>query len=125
QNVTTGSSGQPEVRVPGLVDVTVNAIGGSRSPTAVTVKRIPELDSGLRPLWQPKVIFDANWDGTTAASAPRPIFFRPAVVVNQLGGGAALAFGTGDRESLWNSNSQPGRSYLFMDDSDKTAALPP
>ena len=30
-----------------------------------------------------------------------------------------IAFGTGDREDLWNNDSQTGRFFVFLDDTDK------
>jgi hypothetical protein len=73
------------------------------------------------------VIFDANWDGSTPSAQPRSIFYRPAVVINQQATvpGFAIAFGTGDREDLWSANNQPGRFYLFMDDTGVTGAAAP
>jgi Tfp pilus tip-associated adhesin PilY1 len=126
EKLTTGAGGS-EVKVPGLSPVTVNAIGSGGGPTAVTVMRIPETDASGSPIWKPRVVFDANWDGNAPSAVPRPIFYRPAVVINQQATvpGFAVAFGTGDREDLWNSNNQAGRFYLFMDDTDVSGAAAP
>lgn len=80
------------------------------------VQRIPMTS------WAPKKIFDANWELTTATLVPRPVFFRPSVVFDSKLGTYLLAFGTGDRDDLWNNDGQTGRFYLFADDSDKMTA---
>jgi len=103
-------SAKKEIVVPALEDLTTNALDGNGNPTAVTVKRIPETDSAGNPLWVPKVIFDANHDLATDSTVPRPMYFAPAVLIYQDAGGYALAFGTGDREDLWNRTAQPGVS---------------
>jgi Tfp pilus tip-associated adhesin PilY1 len=53
------------------------------------------------------------------------MYFAPSVLVYQEAGGYALAFGTGDREDLWNKTLQTGRFYLFMDDSADASAVAP
>jgi Tfp pilus tip-associated adhesin PilY1 len=116
-----GSGTKKEIVVPALEDLTTNALDGNGNPTAVTIKRIPETDSTGNPLWVPKVIFDANHDLNADALLPRPMYFAPAVLIYQDAGGYALAFGTGDREDLWNRTAQPGRFYLFIDDTDEAS----
>ena len=58
--------------------------------------------------WEPFPIFTT--DG-------RPIFFPPSVIFVAARGQFALAFGTGDREDLWeDAPNDDGRFYLFVDD---------
>ncbi len=99
--------------VPSLVDLPVTTING----VVHTVPRVPLLDSDGNPLWQPKVIFDANFDDSTPTAEPRPIYQRPSVLFVAKLGLYALAFGTGDREDLWSNTDQAGRFYVFVDDS--------
>ncbi|HET9767962.1 MAG TPA: hypothetical protein VFS60_13990, partial [Thermoanaerobaculia bacterium] len=129
QTITTTSAGAKKIDVPALASTTVNALDLNGNPAAVTVKRIPEVDGSGNPIWRPYVIFDANYTdtstGATATALPRPVYFAPAVVIYQNAGAYALAFGTGDRDDLWNANQQPGRFYVFMDDTNSTSALAP
>ena len=61
----------------------------------------------LDPAWEPFQVFDTG---------RRPIYFPPAVVFIASRGQFALAFGTGDREDLWEqSATDDGRFYLFVD----------
>jgi len=118
-------AGVPHVEYPKLVDTTANAIDPSGNPVAVTIKRVEKTDAGGAPIWTPQVVFDANWAVATsggspvATTTPRQVYFRPSVIIDQVAGGAyALAFGTGDREDLWNAVSataQEGRFYMFLD----------
>ncbi|HVR97390.1 MAG TPA: hypothetical protein VMW27_12295 [Thermoanaerobaculia bacterium] len=58
--------------------------------------------------WEPFPIFD---------TLGKPIYFAPtALFVSKLNT-VALAFGTGDREDLWNLNLQEGRFYMVVDES--------
>jgi Tfp pilus tip-associated adhesin PilY1 len=57
--------------------------------------------------WRPYQIF--NTQG-------RPLYFSPTVFYVSKLNRFALAFGTGDREDLWNFNGQEGRFYLIIDD---------
>lgn len=77
--------------------------------------------------WAPKKIFDSNIDATTGVAVPvaRPIFFRPSVVFNSKLGAYLLAFGTGDRDDLWNNDAQNGRFYVFVDDTDNASVTLP
>ncbi|HEY4574738.1 MAG TPA: PilC/PilY family type IV pilus protein, partial [Thermoanaerobaculia bacterium] len=78
---------------------------------ATTVKRITDT------AWDPFPIFDTGG---------RPIYLTatPFYVVKL--SRYALAFGTGDRENLWNLDNQVGRFYLIVDDNFTTggAGLP-
>ncbi len=56
--------------------------------------------------WQPFPLFDAGEE---------QIFFRPGVVFVPAEGQYALAFGTGDREDLWQEQTEPGRFYFLLD----------
>src|SRR4029453_11975258 len=71
--------------------------------------------------WQPRLLFDSNFDGSTAIprSPARSIYHRPSVLFVARLGLYALAFGTGNRENLW-STDPGGRFYLFVDDSQPT-----
>ncbi len=62
--------------------------------------------------WSPFIVFDT----VTGASTRRPIFFAPTVVnVTQLSS-YGLAFGTGDRNDLWNFETVEGRFYFIVDE---------
>jgi hypothetical protein len=56
--------------------------------------------------WDPFPIFDTGG---------RPIYFSPAVIYVASLGKFGLAFGTGDREDLWEETAQEGRIYMFLD----------
>jgi PilC-like protein with beta-propeller domain len=97
---------------PALANKSVRAMDG----LFYSVPRIPDTS------WAPRVVFNANYDGSTPLTQPRPIYFRPSVIfVSQLGR-YALSFGTGDREDLWSKSLLPGRLYTFVDDTDDLAA---
>jgi len=71
------------------------------------------------PAWEPFKIFDTLQAGTLSTRGP--IFFPPSVLfVTQLGK-YALAFGTGNRENLWNNDGTPGRFYVILDNDFKLA----
>ena len=76
------------------------------------VKRIP-LTS-----WKPHIIFNASTDNGVPTLVDRPIYFRPSVVYDAKFGAYMLAFGTGDRDDLWNNDGQTGRFFVFLDDTD-------
>jgi len=103
-----------------LTNVTVKDKDG----TSYTVQRIPV------GTWDPRIIFNANYDGATALAAPslsRGIYFRPSVLFVAKLSLYALAFGTGDREDLWTTyGTTYPRFYVFIDDTDKlpVASLP-
>lgn len=71
-----------------------------------TVKRITDA------AWAPFVIFNTGG---------RPIYITPTLFYVAQLSKFALAFGTGDRENLWNLDNQVGRFYLIVDE-DFTAA---
>jgi hypothetical protein len=79
------------------------------------VERIPTTS------WVPHVIFNASTDLGVATLVDRPIYFRPSVVYDAKFGAYMVAFGTGDRQDLWNNDGQTGRFFVFLDDTD---ALP-
>ncbi len=83
-----------------------------------TVLRVPKAEAGGTPIWEPRVIFDANFDGTNATARTRPIYHQPSVIFVGKLGLYAVAFGSGDREDLWSKTSQEGRFYVFVDDTD-------
>ena len=103
---------------------------GLELPQLETVTNLSDLEGGLHtadrilnyssggPAWEPVVLFDANYDGTTRLTIPRNIFFRPSVIFVANLGKFGLAFGTGDREDLWVGEDRSERFYVFVDDSD-------
>src|SRR6185503_761891 len=110
---------------PALTEQTVAAIdpdtGGPFDLTAIRVQR-DDLSAGER-VWEPVAVFDANWDvdatGTaTATAARRPLYQRPTVFFAALLDRFGLAFGSGNREDLWQKVNQEARFYLFLDDAD-------
>ena len=77
--------------------------------TAVGTTTLPSGDPVISDVaWDPFKIFDTGG---------RPIFFPPSVLFVGDLGRYALAFGTGDREDMWNSAvaSQEGRFYVILD----------
>ncbi len=89
--------------------------------------RIPELDADGNPLWVPVKIFDANsYSGDPPTrTILRSIYHRPSVIFVSKLGEFALAFGTGDREDLWSPDNNPGRFYVFVDESHKPGVTLP
>ncbi len=71
--------------------------------TTVTVN----VERVLNPEWEPFAIFDAEG---------RQLYQPPAVVAVQEREQFALAFGTGDREDLWEFDGVAGRFYAILDD---------
>jgi len=71
--------------------------------------------------WKPHVIFNASTEqgAVPALFVDRPIYFRPSVVFHAGFGAWLLAFGTGDRDDLWNNDAQSGRFFVLLDDTDK------
>ena len=89
----------------------------------MTVARVPSQDGASNPLWVPNVIFDANWSsdgggGLTATADSRQLCHAPSVIFDARLGLFGLAFGSGNREDLWQKILQDGRFYLFIDDTD-------
>jgi Tfp pilus tip-associated adhesin PilY1 len=98
-----------DVSTPGTIQSITLATNQAVPPlaTSATVKRIVDTS------WDPFQIFDTGG---------RPIYIAPTLFyVSQLSR-YALAFGTGDRENLWNLDSQVGRFYLIVDEN-FTAAM--
>lgn len=91
--------------------------------TTHSVERIPAAS------WVPRVLFDANYDGSTplaARSMARSLFYRPSILFVAKLGLYALAFGTGDREDLWAAyNGVLPRFYVFVDDSENPSVTLP
>ena len=98
---------------PSLETVTVSDLNND----PLDVKRIATNGAGDS-VWEPTIIFDANWDGNVRSAMPRPLYFQPSVVLVSQLGLYALSLGTGDREDLWAENSQSGRYFVFVDDTD-------
>lgn len=102
---------------PRLVEQTAHAIAteGNTVGRPVTVHRIPLHDSDGRPLWEPRIVFDAK-EEANGQGPMRPIFQRPTVLLVGGLGRFALAFGTGNRDDIWSRNAARERFYLFVDD---------
>ena len=83
-----------------LADLSVRDLNG----VSHTVSRIDTAQ------WVPKLIFD---------TAGKPIYFRPSVIFVARLGLYGLAFGTGEREDLWQRTNLSGRFYVFVDDTDE------
>ncbi len=62
--------------------------------------------------WEPFPVFQS----VDTNGAGRPLFFPPSVIFVAKLGRYAVAFGTGDREDLWEERNQDGRFYLILDD---------
>ncbi|NJL27789.1 MAG: hypothetical protein HC897_07775 [Thermoanaerobaculia bacterium] len=61
-------------------------------------------------------VFDADWDPFPIFSTGgRPIYYAPTAFFIADLGTYGLAFGTGDREDLWDTNGQEGRYYFLVD----------
>jgi Neisseria PilC beta-propeller domain len=104
---------------------TVNVLG-TDGKTYAEQRIVSDPDHPSQPAWAPREIFNANYNGSTASTTPRSIYYRPSVIFAAKLGLYALAFGTGDREDLWSADPQAQRYYLFVDDTDLLAssALP-
>jgi len=97
---TAGYMYKADISTPGtLQSVTVNG---------VTVKRITDA------AWIPFPIFNTGG---------RPIYITPTLFYVAQLSKFALAFGTGDRENLWNLDGQVGRFYLIVDENFTAAQL--
>jgi len=109
----------PDEDVPGLSVTAASDLEG----VTRTVRRIL-VDAGGTVVWQPRAIFDTNFDTSPVLAPtprPRPIYQRPAVVFVAELGKFAVGFGTGDREDLWQRSDQEGRFYFFVDDTEALA----
>jgi PilC-like protein with beta-propeller domain len=94
--------------LPQLELMTVSASFGGSTFTQ-QVARITGTD------FTPRPIFKAQADPDTAAVPARPIYYRASVIFIAKLNEYALAFGTGDRENLFNFDNQTGRFYVFRD----------
>jgi hypothetical protein len=66
------------------------------------------------PLWDPFPIFNTSG---------RPIYYAPTALYLAKLGTVALAFGSGDREDLWDLSGQEGRFYLIVDENFTTSQV--
>ncbi|HET9225934.1 MAG TPA: hypothetical protein VFR31_04665, partial [Thermoanaerobaculia bacterium] len=82
----------------------VNLAVGAGMPDFVTPQPVTRITD---PRWAPFPIF---------STFGRPIYFAPTLFYVAKAQRFALAFGTGDREALWNFNDQEGRFYVILDD---------
>ena len=104
------------------------------TPITVTGRRLQDTDGDgvFEPIshtWSPRRIsgfrqdpvkvFDAGKDDGEV----RPIYYRPAIFyvpeINEF----AVAFGTGEREDLFDRNQPSGRFFTFVDEADDLTAL--
>ena len=97
-----------------LDTIYIGTVGGSMYKvdisTPISMTTLPNGNPGLQdPLWDPFKVFDTG---------ARPIFFPPSVLFVGDLGRYALAFGTGDREDMWNTavSNQEGRFHVLVDD---------
>jgi hypothetical protein len=86
-----------------MTTVSADLLGGG---TPVDVERIADSR------WQPFKIFDTV-DGS---GRRQPIFFPPTVLNVAELGRFALAFGTGNRDDLWQIDGVENRFYVFVDE---------
>jgi Tfp pilus tip-associated adhesin PilY1 len=89
-----------------LVDVTVRD-RFDRPAAGTTVQRVTAA------AWDPILVFQTGDN--------HPIYEEIQLLSVQKLGRYALAFGTGDRENLWDFDGIPGRFYLIVDDAWTTA----
>lgn len=101
----------PNGEIPELVDE-LEIADPSGSPMLIPVQQIEST------LYQPRVIFKAQPDKTTAGPASHAFYYPPAVAFSARLGDYVLAIGTGDRYDLWTSDGAPGHFYMFRDDID-------
>ena len=96
-----------------LYKVDISSPGTLQDVTLLTTQAVPPLAAAPRssgsptPRGTPSSIFDTG---------SRPIYFAPTLFYVSRLSRFALAFGTGDREKLWNLDGQTGRFYLIIDD---------
>jgi hypothetical protein len=113
-------------KLPTLASEATTAVDADETSIAVTVQRVQRTDDAGAAVWEPRVLFDANWSndgagGATPTATRRQLYYPPSVFFAARLGIFGLAFGSGNRENLWDRTEQPGRFYLFLDDTD---ALP-
>jgi Tfp pilus tip-associated adhesin PilY1 len=100
---TAGFMYKVDISTPGTIqDVTLLTTQAVPALAAsATVKRITDT------AWDPFAIFDTGG---------RPVYITPTLFYVAQLSRFALAFGTGDRENLWNLDNQVGRFYLIVDE---------
>ncbi len=106
-----------------MYKVDISSPGTLQNVTIATNQAIPALAAATTAQritdtsWDPFVIFDTGG---------RPIYIAPTVFYVAQLSRYALAFGTGDRENLWNLDGQVGRFYVIVDDNltSTTSGLP-
>ena len=113
-------------KLPGFASESTTAVDANEALVAVTVRRVQRTESGGAPAWEPRAIFDANWDhdgngGSTPTAYRRQLYHPPSVFYAARLGIYGLSFGSGNRENLWDRTEQRGRFYLFLDDTDSLA----
>ncbi len=73
--------------------------------------------TGLKPLEQDELrVFSSDWDPFVIVdTGGRPIYFPAAVIYVSDISQYAIAFGTGDREDLWRTQSDRQHYYVVLD----------
>jgi hypothetical protein len=96
-----------------LYKVDISSPGIIQDVVLDKAKFLPALAADL----QVRRINDAAWDPFPVFdTAGKPIYLPVTAFFAAQLGNFALAFGTGDREALWDPNTQEGRFYLIVDD---------
>jgi Tfp pilus tip-associated adhesin PilY1 len=104
-----------------LYKVDISSPGTLQSVTLSTTQAVPALAAATTVTrvtdtsWDPFVIFDTQ---------NRPIYFPPTLFYVSRLSQFALAFGTGDREDLWNLDGTTGRFYLIIDENFTSGMTP-
>ncbi|MFL6262708.1 MAG: pilus assembly protein [Thermoanaerobaculia bacterium] len=81
--------------------------------TITTTQAVPALSASATV----KRVVDTTWDPFPVFdTGGRPIYITPTLFYVAQLSRFALAFGTGDRENLWNLDGQVGRFYLIVDE---------
>ncbi|NJL26418.1 MAG: hypothetical protein HC897_00395 [Thermoanaerobaculia bacterium] len=116
---STGQVPALETRTHKAHEILVRPIGGvaNRFPVPNAALGIPEVDIDVErvfaPEWEPFPIIDAGGDIDTR----RQIFFAPTAFFIRERNQYALAFGTGDRDDLWDRRDDVGgRFFTFVDE---------
>jgi hypothetical protein len=104
-----------------LYKIDISSPGTLQNVTLLTTQAVPPLAAAPTV----KRITDTSWDPFAIFDTQsRPIYLAPSILYVSRLGRFALAFGTGDRENLWNLDGQVGRYYVILDDNFTSGSLP-
>jgi hypothetical protein len=104
-----------------LYKIDISSPGTLQDVSLVTTQAVPPLAAAATV----KRITDTSWDPFPIFDTlGRPIYLAPAILYVSKLSRFALAFGTGDRENLWNLDGQVGRYYMILDDNFTSGGLP-